>query len=149
MTLKRLILLLSVGLLGLWVLTLFSVSTASAALPPRPTPGPTPVAITGQPGQGATIELQVPAAQANWWTTVQWQDAQKNWHTVTGWQGSFDAIKSGAGSKLWWVAPVDLGKGPFRWTISAAPGGQLLATSEAFNLPAQSKTKTVVTVSVP
>jgi len=138
MTPKRLIL-----------MTLFSASPASAALPPRPTPGPTPVVISGQPGQGAAIELHVPAAQATWWTVVQWQDAQKNWNTVTGWQGSFDEIKSGAGSKLWWVAPADLGKGPFRWVIYSAKGGQLLAASEAFRLPAQSKTKTVVTVSVP
>jgi hypothetical protein len=105
--------------------------------------------VGGQPGQGAGIELRVPAARSDWWTVVQWQDAQKNWNTVTGWQGSFDEIKSGVGSKLWWVAPADLGKGPFRWAIYSAKGGQLLAASEDFNLPARSKTKTVVTVSVP
>jgi len=150
MTPKRLILMLCVGLLGLWTLTIVSASTVgAAALPPRPTPGPTPVIVSGQSGQGAGIELHVPAAQSNWWTVVQWQDAQKNWNTVTGWQGSFDEIKSGTGSKLWWVAAADLGKGPFRWAIYNAKGGQLLAASEAFNLPARSKTKTIVTVSVP
>lgn len=150
MTLKRLILMLLVGLVGLWTLTLFSTTTVSAgALPPRPTPGPTPVIVSGQPGQGASIELHVPAARSSGWTAVQWQDAQKNWNTVTGWQGTFDEIKSGVGSKLWWVAPADLGKGPFRWAIYSAPGGQLLAASEAFNLPARSKTKTIVTVSMP
>ena len=149
MTPKRLILMLAGGLLGLWTLTLFSVSTVSAALPPRPTPGPTPVVISGQPGQGGSIELHVPAAQSAWWTVVQWQDAQKNWNTVLGWQGIFDEIRSGVGSKLWWVAPADLGKGPFRWAIYSANGGELLAASGSFNLPAQSKTKTVVTVAVP
>jgi hypothetical protein len=150
MTLKRLILMLSSGLVGLWTLTIVSTSTVgAAALPPRPTPGPTPVIISGQAGQGAGIELHVRGARSNWWTVVQWQDAQKNWNTVTGWQGSFDEIKSGAGTKLWWVAPADLGKGPFRWAIYSAQGGQQLAASEAFNLPAQSKTKTVITVSVP
>jgi|GEM_PF-3295802 len=150
MTSKRLILMLSGGLLGLWALTIVSVSSAgAAALPPRPTPGPTPVVITGQSGQGAAIELHVPGAKSSWWTTVQWQDTHKNWNTVLGWQGIFDEITSGAGSKLWWVAPADLGKGPFRWAVYDAKGGQLLAASEAFNLPAHSKTKTVVTVAVP
>jgi hypothetical protein len=150
MTLKRIILTFLVGLLGLWTLAIFSTSTAgAAALPPRPTPGPTPVIVSGQAGQGAGIELHVLEAQSGWWTVVQWQDAQKNWNTVTGWQGSFDDIKSGAGTKLWWVAPADLGKGPFRWAIYAAKGGQLVTASEDFNLPARSKTKTVITAEVP
>ncbi len=150
MTFKRLMLWMGVGLLGLLTLTLFSAATVSAgSLPPRPTPGPTPVVIGGQPGQGALIELHVSAAQPRWWTVVQWQDAQRNWNTVTGWQGSFDTIISGVGYKLWWVAPADLGKGPFRWAIYDSKGGRLLAASEAFNLPTQSRTKTVVTVQVP
>lgn len=150
MTFKRLILTLLIGLVGLWTLTLFSTSTANAGpLPPRPTPGPTSVIIIGQAGQGAAIELHVPAAQSTWWTVVQWQDAQKNWNTVAGWQGIFDEIKVGTGTKLWWVALTDLGKGPFRWAIYESKGGKLLAVSEAFNLPAQSRTKTVITVEVP
>ncbi|HSD82487.1 MAG TPA: hypothetical protein VLG46_01435 [Anaerolineae bacterium] len=150
MTLKRLILMLLVGLIGLWSLTLFSTSTVSAGpLPPRPTPGPTPVIVGGQPGQGASIELHASTARPSWWIAVQWQDTQKNWNTVTGWQGSFDEIKSGEGTKLWWVAPADLGKGLFRWVIYEAKDAKLLAASEAFYLPARSKTKTVVTVAVP
>jgi hypothetical protein len=154
MTFKRLIVMLLVGLVGLWTLTLFSTSTANAGpLPPRPTPGPTPgltpVVIIGQVEQGAAIELHVPAAWSTWWTVVQWQDAQKNWNTVAGWQGIFDEIKAGTGIKLWWVALADLGKGPFRWAIYESKGGKLLAASEAFNLPAQSRTKTIITVGVP
>jgi hypothetical protein len=150
MTPKRFILMLLAGLWGLWTLTLFSTSTVGAAgLPPRPTPGPTPVVIASQRGQGASIELRAPAAQSGWWTVMQWQDAQKNWNTVTGWQGSFDEIKAGVGAKLWWVAPADLGKGPFRWAVLDAKEGRLLAASEPFYLPDRSKTKTVITLSVP
>jgi hypothetical protein len=150
MTFKRLILMLLVGLVGLWTLPLFSTSTANAGpLPPRPTPGPTPVAIIGHVGQGAAIELHVPAARSTWWTVVQWQAAQKNWNVVAGWQGIFDEIKTGTGTKLWWVAPTDLGKGPFRWAIYESKGGKLLAASEAFTLPAQSRTRMVITVGVP
>jgi hypothetical protein len=150
MTFKRLILTLLIGLVGLWTLTLFSTLPANAGpLPPRPTPGPTPVVIIGQVGQGAAIELHVLAARSTWWTVVQWQDAQKNWNTVAGWQGIFDEIKAGIGTKLWWVVLTDLGKGPFRWAIYESKGGKLLAASEAFNLPAQSRTKTVITVGMP
>jgi len=150
MTFKRLILTLLIGLVGLWTLTLFSTLPANAGpLPPRPTPGPTPVVIIGQVEQGAAIELHVPAARSTWWTVVQWQDAQKNWNTVAGWQGIFDEIKAGIGTKLWWVVLTDLGKGPFRWAIYESKGGKLLAVSEAFNLPAQSRTKTVITVGMP
>ena len=150
MTFKRLILTLLIGLVGLWTLTLFSTLPANAGpLPPRPTPRPTSVVIIGQVGQGAAIELHVPAARSTWWTVVQWQDAQKNWNTVAGWQGIFDEIKAGIGTKLWWVVLTDLGKGPFRWAIYESKGGKLLAASEAFNLPAQSRTKTVITVGVP
>jgi hypothetical protein len=150
MTLKRIILTFLVSLLGLWAVALFSASTAgAAALPPRPTPGPTPVIVSGQAGQGAFIELHVPGARSSWWTAVQWQDAQENWNTVTGWQGTFDAILSSEGTKLWWVAPADLGKGPFRWIVYSAKDSQLLAASDPFNLPARPKMKTVVTVAVP
>ncbi|CAG0931222.1 hypothetical protein TFLX_02046 [Thermoflexales bacterium] len=149
MTPKRLIWMLFIGLLGLWSLTLFSTSTASAGpLPPRPTPGSTPVVVSGQAGQGAAIEVQVSGARSTWWLAVQWQDVQKNWHTVMGWQGSFDEITTGSGSKLWWVAPADLGKGPFRWAIYAAKDGQLLAVSEAFDLPAKARTKLIMQVDV-
>jgi hypothetical protein len=135
------------GLLFAWVLMLSGTSTASAgSLPPRPTPAPTavPGGTTIGGTNGAYIELHVPAAQSNWRTMVQWQDGQKNWHDVITWQGTFDDIKSGLGVKTWWVAPADLGKGPFRWVVSDAGGGQVVAVSEAFNLPATQHVKVVV-----
>ncbi len=124
-----------------------TIPAASAgSLPPRPTPIPsiTPVARTGV--SGAPIELQVPGAHSAWWTVVQWQDARGNWNIVTGWQGSFDEIKSGTGYKTWWVAPADLGKGPFRWAVYETKDGALVKASEPFNLPAVRKVRTIVTV---
>jgi hypothetical protein len=129
------------------VLALSGTSTASAgSLPPRPTPAPTsiPGGTTVVGTNGAYIELHVPAAQSGWWIMVQWQDGQKNWHDVTTWQGTLDEVESGVGLKTWWVAPADLGKGPFRWVVSDAKGGQVVAVSEAFNLPATQRVKVVV-----
>jgi hypothetical protein len=138
-----------VGLLLIALLVMSGTSAASAgSLPPRPTPGPTPtpvpVSTTVGGANGAYIELHVPAAQSNWWTLVQWQDGQKNWHDVSTWQGALDEIKSGVGVKTWWVAPADLGTGPFRWVVSSTPGGQPMALSKAFNLPATQRMKIVV-----
>jgi hypothetical protein len=135
------------GVILVAVLALSGTSTASAgALPPRPTPAPTstPGSVTVIGANGAYIELQVSAAQSDWRTLVQWQDGQKNWHDVTTWQGALDEIKSGVGVKTWWVAPADLGKGPFRWVVSDAKGGQVVTVSEAFNLPATHRLKVVV-----
>jgi hypothetical protein len=136
------------GVILVAVLALCGTSTVSAdTLPPRPTPGPTatpgnPAAVVGL--SGAYIELQVPTAHSAWWTTVQWQDGQRNWHDVTTWQGGLDEINSGLGVKTWWVAPADLGKGPFRWVVSDVQGGPVVAISEAFNLPASQRVKVVV-----
>ena len=149
MTLKRVILMSAVGLLGIWALTLFAITPASAgSLPPRPTPSPTPMPMVGHAARGAAIELTAPAAQPGWWTAVQWQDAQRGWHTVAGWQGGFDSIRAGVGSKTWWVADGDLGKGPFRWVITNGLGGALLAASPEFNLPAKASLKTVTSLTV-
>jgi hypothetical protein len=138
------------GCAGLMIAALLMISGTSAvsagSLPPRPTPVPTAVPISTTIGgtSGAYIELHVPAAQSNWWTVVQWQDGQKNWHDVVTWQGTLDDIKSSVGVKTWWVAPADLGKGPFRWVVSNTQGGQPIATSEAFNLPSTQRMKLVV-----
>lgn len=174
-------LLLLIGVAGLLLLaTQQSAMTASAALPPRPTPSPTPIPTT-TPGptagtttlatNGGIIQLWVSFAPSlhsdmtNWqaqhrtvksrlqenphlrwdaahwqtlWTLVQWQDHQGNWHDVEGWQGLLDELMNAQGYKSWWVAPGDLGRGPFRWAIYKSEGGTLLHTSEPFNLPATS-----------
>jgi hypothetical protein len=91
----------------------------------------TPTAVpSSHAREGGLIELHVQPARTGLWTLIQWQDAQGQWHDVDGWQGTVDGT-----SQIWWVAPRDLGKGPFRWQIYQSRGGPLLATSEAFSLP--------------
>jgi len=122
--------------------------------PPPPTDQPAPVVT------GATIELRAafpvtwPWETAHWgtlWTVVQWQDEHGDWHDVEGWRGELDAVEIDAegqvvGFKNWWVAPENLGTGPFRWRVFARAGGPAVATSDPFDLPAT--TGQIVTVEV-
>ena len=110
-------------------------SQAGSDLPDRNTPTP-----TRQPDGddddssspvGAYIELHAQAA-AGAWSVVQWQDANGDWQAVEGWQGTLNN-----GTRRWWVAAKDFGKGPFRWAIFNAPGGALIAAGDPFNLPSQ------------
>ena len=127
---------------------------AAAPLPP-PTPVPAPSAgPTFHPPTvellyphltGGFIALQVEPLQPGWWTSLQWQDAFGHWHDVDGWQGAFNE----GGQVLWWVAPDDLGTGPFRWLVAESQDGSGLTTSEAFHLPAHNGEVLHVTVSVP
>jgi hypothetical protein len=80
---------------------------------------------------GAYIELQTLPILVQAWTVVQWQDQIGGWHEVEGWHGTVELD----GSKRWWVAAKDFGKGPFRWVVMAKNDGQPLATSLSFNLP--------------
>jgi hypothetical protein len=130
-------------------------------LPPRPEPTPTlpptsPALPKPQP-VGGFIELQasfsdtwpwdtVPRREL--WTVVQWQDAFGNWHDVEGWQGTLDDVKDKTGAKRWWVAPSELGKGPFRWAVYRSQGGRLLVRSDPFDLPAASGETVAVDVAL-
>jgi hypothetical protein len=120
---------------GLVMMALLLTPTPAAvrALPPRPTPVST-AAPTTVPSfhvrEGGLIELHVQPPRTGLWTMIQWQDARGQWHDVDGWQGTVDGAL-----QIWWVAPRDLGKGPFRWRVYQNPGGLLLATSESFALP--------------
>ncbi len=128
------------------VLSLLSTAVSTAAppdLPPRPTVEPTatsvplPTAVaTPIPRQGGTITLQVTNGSRTMWSIVQWQDALGDWHDVEGWRGHLDERTPNGQSKTWWVAPDDLGKGPFRWQIFATETGPLLTTTDPFHLPA-------------
>jgi hypothetical protein len=112
-------------------------------LPPRPTGVPTPTAEPEQPApppaekpaavpQGGFISLSIEAPSPDYWVTIQWYDGQGTWYTVSGWQGNFDH----EGEVVWWVAPEDMGKGPFRWVVlSAEVDGHPLAISDEFHLP--------------
>jgi len=74
---------------------------------------------------------------------VEWQDPfTEKWTAVDGWQGNVDHNFT----TTWWVAAADLGDGPFRWQLYATEDGNLLTTSETFNLPAKAKQMVVVTV---
>jgi len=115
--------------LGLLLMLVSNASAAPQALPPRPTPVPTPAPVKLR---GGLISLQADATQPEHWTIVQWQDALGDWHDVDGWQGTFDQENR----VIWWVAPKDLGTGPFRWTVYENQCGALLAASEPFDLPA-------------
>ena len=121
-------------IVGLTVVLLLS-GFANGDLPTRPTPVPTPVptetAVLPVTGGFIQLHFATTADKTGLWTAVQWQDGNKDWHTVEGWQGSFNPD----GMVTWWVAPADLGKGPFRWQVFDAEGGHALAVSEPFTLP--------------
>src|SRR5512143_1602836 len=124
-----------IGLLCSLVMTMSLLTpnqTSVQALPPRPTPATvTPTAApSSYVREGGLIELHVHPLQTGLWTLIQWQDARGQWHDVDGWQGTLDGDL-----QVWWVAPRDFGKGPFRWQVYRSYGGSLLATSQAFSLP--------------
>src|SRR6185503_2934269 len=104
------------------------------SLPTRP-PTSTPVSPTATPSPntptGGLIELRVQSPPLTAWTVVQWQDGLGGWHTVEGWQGSLDD----GTSKNWWVAPKDLGTGPFRWVVFDKREGKVWGISQSFDLP--------------
>lgn len=124
------------------LLAAFSAESLAAGLPPRPTPEPVK---SKQPG--AYIELQLSGATVGSegvWTIVQWVDEFGEWHDVSGWQGTVELD----GSQTWWVAPDDLGKGPFRWQVYASENGDLLATSDEFMLPEERRYVLIVPIEV-
>jgi hypothetical protein len=81
---------------------------------------------------------------AEYWTMVQWLTGDGNWVDVDGWRGNFDRN----GVVAWWVGADLLGEGPFRWLVLESEGGDLLTTSETFDLPADAGDIVVVEVSL-
>lgn len=130
--------------LPLLLLLVFSPSgDINAALPPRPTVEPT----KPKPQPGASIQLQLsgaPLGPQGVWTIVQWGDAFGKWHDVTGWQGTVELD----GTQTWWVAPEDMGSGPFRWRVLSSKAGSELAVSASFMLPDQARQVLAVPVQV-
>jgi hypothetical protein len=125
-----------------FLLAFTAPNSITAALPPRPTVEP---AKTKQPG--AYIQLQLSGAAIGTegvWTIVQWVDEFGVWNDVTGWQGTVELD----GTQTWWVAPEDMGSGPFRWRTLSSPTGGVLATSDEFMLPDQTRVVQVVPVEV-
>ena len=142
MTLSVLGLLLSCAVLI--ALSLSSVQAAPLALPPRPTAEPT-LPSSGSAITGGTIVLHVVAPPSGLWATVEWQDVAGNWHLVDGWQGTLESD----GTKTWWVAQADRGKGPFRWVLYDRRGGKVWAISQAFYLPSINRQSVVSTLEGP
>lgn len=158
---ERKILLIFIGTAVLFFLMLpLFVTVQAGDLPPRgggdlptptPTPRVTPVAAAAVPAPGSRLQLHMTYGD-NWawesmawqevWTVVEWGDGQ-NWFVVEGWRGSLDSIDQQAdgrwmSQKEWWVGVENLNTGPFRWVIYNREDGDVLATSEPFNLPARS-----------
>jgi hypothetical protein len=107
-----------------------SVGSAPVEVPSSPQTG-------GNTGRGALIRLIVlhegsagDGPGPDLWTVVQWQDTGGGWHDVQGWQGWLDGE-----SKTWWVAPKDLGTGPFRWVVYRGRCGGVAGASGPFHLP--------------
>ena len=133
-----------------------------ADLPRRPTYTPVPVSSDASESAGSvggTIELRAlfsagwPWDEIHWqepWTVVQWQDGWGKWHNADGWQGHLTEVEimvdeQVVGSCVWW-ADESLGQGTFRWQVYRSKGGELLATSESFGLPAAKMPSVVVEV---
>ncbi|MCP4361728.1 MAG: hypothetical protein GY796_27260 [Chloroflexi bacterium] len=141
------------GVLWLGAILIQPTQSVRADLPPRPEPTATAVStptavpttqpIQSVPAKGAQIQLVANGALGNEWTVVEWQDPfTEQWTAVDGWQGNVDHNFT----TTWWVAAADLGDGPFRWQVYANENGNLLTTSETFNLPEKAKQMVVVTV---
>jgi hypothetical protein len=134
--------------------------TWTAGPPGSKTPQATATAAARPPVRGAIVALHLlfpvdwPWDSAHWqdlWTVVQWQDNQGAWHDVTGWYANLDRVMvdefgTVVGEKNWWVAAGDLGTGPFRWLVYDKQEGDLLASSEPFDLPAQPGQRVLIEV---
>ncbi len=142
------------------------LTSAEGDLPPRdagvPTATPVPEELVESNAsflpEGGTIEMEA-AFSDNWpWDSMMWQDLWlevewadgDTWYKVDGWRGNFDSIDQEddvwTGHKAWWVAQHDLGKGPFRWVVYTHEDGDVLATSENFDLPTDRGQMTMVPV---
>ena len=89
---------------------------------------------------GAYIALRAPEA-AGLRAVVQWQSGDGVWHDVDGWRSELSGEPV-----IWWTAPGDFGKGPFRWAAYAANGAEPRFVSEAFRLPNNHADRTIVTL---
>jgi hypothetical protein len=144
--------------------------TPTPELPPRevgvPTETPEPEALEPEHSAGshlpkggalemeATFSKDWPWQEMLWnnvWLEVEWTDGE-TWFKVDGWRGNLDTIDqrdgSWVGQKTWWVAPEDLGTGPFRWVVYDYENGNMISTSEEFELPADHGQATVVEVAL-
>lgn len=128
---------LMIGLVMSWQLMQPAVDVVQAAAP-RPTLAPLPA--QGVRMTGAYIELRAPEA-AGLRAVVQWQSADGTWHDVDGWRSELRGEPV-----IWWTAPSDFGKGPFRWAAYGDDRVQPRFASESFRLPNNHGDRTIVTL---
>jgi hypothetical protein len=112
------------------VLSLAWAAQTVFALPPRPDPPPGAGLEPERPVKGGAIELRVDPFVPGTFAVVQWQDGLGAWHDVDGWRGEMEEERV-----TWYVAPEHFDAGPFRWVVYRGADGEVLATSESFNLP--------------
>jgi hypothetical protein len=139
-----------------------SLASQNAAIPTNTPAGMAPVNFGF-----STITLHAPGAPAGAWVGVQWRGQGGTWTDVEGWQAPLDTTNTvtnnaagdavdGAAAdaetttatpfKQWAVFERDYGRGPFRWVISSARGGTVLATSPNFFLPTGNGANLTLTV---
>ena len=135
------------GVAAFLALFIANGTTANFTLPPR---GDEPVEVQVEQASldvGTRLQLAAQFSESwpwdvmQWqdvWATIQWQDADGEWIDVDGWRGNLDTIAQSdngwVGTKEWWAAKSITGSGPYRWLVYDHPGGDLLTTSEPFNL---------------
>jgi len=91
------------------------------------------------------IENNVEDIPSGLWMVVEWQDTNTGeWYAVEGWQGTLDMPTT----QTWWVGSDMLGDGLFRWRAYESENGQLLGTSQPFNLPVSIELMIVVSMSL-
>lgn len=142
--------LLVVAILGLVWQTNLTARSAPLDTRPQVTPIPRPAVHSGtnthansNQRMGGHIALFWDDPDKDVWTVVEWQDNYGNWHPVNGWQGKPQNNRI----VRWWVAPKDLGMGPFRWYVSDnGAEGERLWVSEPFFLPAEGATLRITVV---
>lgn len=98
----------------------------------RPTVQPLPTSAPRTPleAPGGHIQLSADATAIGLRAVVQWQGGDGRWYDVDGWRSEMHGVAT-----EWWVAPKDLGKGPFRWVAYRAGEAQPQRVSETFMLP--------------
>ena len=136
----------AVGGLLIWLLVglAFPSFTLYADIPVRPE-GTGTTETAEDAVNGGQIQLNVTDAAGGEWTAIEWQDPYTGeWTMVDGWRGD---LASG-GEQVWWVGKDSLGDGPFRWLVYNEEGGDLLATSVEFYLPASNGFVTIVTMTL-
>lgn len=105
----------------------------SLPIPPKVTPVMIPTTVVKYADLGAHIQLNgvaLTTTATNLKAVVQWQAGSGEWYDVEGWQTT-----TPTDSIVWWVAPKDFGKGPFRWAVYQNEAGRPTQISKSFWLP--------------